>query len=148
MKKMFYLILAGCLLAGTGLQARQQPQFDEADMKASEIAKAMFQNEKYFKGLDENEKAAICTGAIGSYQTCLSGEDAGAQTLEASKMLFEQVYGQADLYKAYFTAGELYGYLLSKTTQKCDSIGEFTNNSCQEMMLKNAQFIQEQLGKK
>ena len=142
MKKGFFIFLMMLL---TVVCAKAGTQFSETEMEASEIAKAIFQNKGYFDKLDETQKAAVCTGAIASYQTCLSGSDAGEKVLQTSKILFEQVYGEASDYESYFTAGEVYGYLLEKTTRKCDSIGDFTTENCQEMMLKNAQFIQKHL---
>lgn len=146
MKKIFCLVLAGFCFASFSLKAA--PQFSKTDIEASEIAKTMLQNEKYFNGLNETQKAAVCTGAIASFQTCLSGEEAGEQVLQTSKFLFAEVYGDLSAFEAYLTAGQLYGYLLSKATQKCDPISEFTNKNCQEMMLKNAQYIQEHFSKK
>lgn len=142
MKKGFWVF--GLMLLAA-ITAKAAPQISEVEAEASAIAKEMFQNKAYFDGLDETQKAAVCTGAIASYQTCLSGEDAGAKALEVSKILFEKIYDEASRYESYFMAGEVYGFLLEKTTNKCDSIGEFTNSGCQEMMLKNAQFIQEHL---
>ena len=141
--KIFYMMLAGCF--GVAFSSQAIAQFSETEMKASEIAKTMFQNEAYFSGLNETEKAAVCTGAIASYQSCLSGEAAGEQILQTSRILFEQIYGNLRAFEAYLKAGEVYGYLLSKTTQKCEPIGEFTNANCQEMMLKNAQYIREHM---
>jgi len=146
MKKIFCFIFAASCFAS--LTVKSAPQFSKADMEASEIAKTMFQNEKYFNSLNETQKAAVCTGAIASFQTCLSGEAAGEQVLQTSKFLFGEVYGNLSAFEAYLKAGEVYGYLLSKTAQKCDPIGDFTNANCQEMMLKNAQYIQEHFNNK
>ena len=145
MKKIFCFVFAAYCLTGSVVKAA--PQFSQADIQASEIAKTMFQDEKYFNGLDEIQKAAVCTGAIASFQTCLSGEAAGEKVLQTSKFLFGEVYGNLSAYESYLKAGEVYGYLLSKTAQKCDPVGEFTNANCQEMMLKNAQYIQEHFNK-
>ena len=141
MKNIFYLMFLGLCLTSTLSQAT--PQFSEADLKASEIAKTVFQNEISFKNFNLTQQAAFCTGAIASFQTCLSGQDSGDQVLQTSKILFEQIYGDLNSHESYFKAGEVYGYLLSATTQKCDSISEFTNNNCQEMMQRNVQYIQE-----
>ena len=141
-KKFILMMMCFCLLS---LPLKAGFDISESDMMASQVAKEMLQNEAYFEHLDETQKAAVCTGAISSYQGCLAGEKAGEQFLEASKILFGEVYGNLSEYEGYIKGGAVYGFLLAKQAQKCDVVGAFTNNNCQEMMLKNAQYIQEHL---
>lgn len=144
MKKGF-LVFCAVLLAG--FTAKAQPEMSAVDVEASEIAKAMLQNEAFFEGLGETEQAAVCSGVIASYQICLENAEAGEQVFETNKYLFGQIYGDVEAYEGYLKAGAVYGLLLSKATQSCDAIGDFTNNKCQEMMQKNAQYIQEHFNK-
>ena len=143
MKKGFF-VFAAVLLAG--FAANAQPQISETDMKASEIAKAMLQNKASFESLNQTEQAAVCSGVIASYQICLQGNEAGEQVFETNKYLFGQIYGDVDAYESYLKGGAVYGVLLAKATQNCDAIGDFINNKCQEMMQKNAQYIQQNFG--
>ena len=143
MKKGFFVL---CTMFLAGFAAKAEPAISETDIKASEIAKAMLQNKAFFESLDEKQKAAVCSGVIASYQICLQGSEAGEQVFETNKYLFGQIYGDVALYESYLKGGAVYGVLLAKATQNCDAVGDFTNNKCQEMMQKNAQYIQQNFG--